>query len=85
MRLDCRSDDRRRQQTVTTNTIGRVSMTSITCTTVRSQIKLVIVISVWDATVVTIARRRARVGGAVGGGFIGIFCTVGGVGSGIGR
>lgn len=59
-------------------------MTRITGTTVRSQIRLVIVTSVRVATAVTIARRRATIGGGAGGGFISIDCTAGGGGRGSG-
>lgn len=56
-------------------------MTRITGTTVKSQIKLVIVTSVLVATVVIIARRRTTIGG---GGFVSIHCIVGGRGRGTG-
>lgn len=59
-------------------------MTRITGTTIKSQIKLVIVTSVRVATAVIIARRRATIGGGAGGGFIGIDCTAGGGGRGSG-
>lgn len=82
MGLKRRSADGRRQQIVTTVTIGRVSMTRITGTTVK--IKLIIVTSIRMATAVTIARRRATIGGGAGGGFISIDCTACGGGRGSG-
>lgn len=60
-------------------------MTRVTGTTVKNQIKLVIVTSVRVATVVIIARRRTTTGGGGGGGgFVSIHCIVGGRGRGSG-
>lgn len=81
-RSDDGCSDRSFQQVVTTVTISRVSMTRITATTVKSQVKLVIVTSARVTTAVTIDRRRTTAGGV---GLVNICCIVCGGGRGRGR